>query len=420
MPLRNRSHDSAGSKPALAPVAPGRLRDGLPGTQCLIASALTPIYGNRTKIGGPGMIDSVGLEIPISAAAAAKIKGQASRWRHIDECHDGVVLEVWSAVEAEVEGSWSRSIGCRVLDRSHHMDYPCCLRFASFSLCKFVMGENVHLLYGWERAIGAFDDAVRRAFDLVGPDDIAESKHWRVTRLDLCYSWQVGERAGHQLIEWAKGSSYARKKVSTYETSVLWVGSSYSCKLYCKGPEFKAHDLPALLKADAMGLDKVRGLEALASGIIRFEAGLRGRYLSACFEKRFVLVQDLTVEWMGEKLTYFLRRWAMGLRSEVWEFEDCLERIQQHFGARGTPRAQAKACQMAGFYSLLFRLGPARLRARMASSTFYRSVADLRAADVVLVGLDDLPEDLAALRFEVPSDLAPNVADELELWRVAV
>lgn len=363
------------------------------------------------------MIDSVAIEVPVTTEAARRIKAAACRWRHIDEVREGVVLEVWDAVDVTVEEpSWSRKIGCRVHEGvSWHSDYDSTIRFASFSLCKFCYGENVHLLYDFWAGMSRFAEVVCTALGLEVGADCAPFPEWRVTRLDVCYSWVVGEKAAHLLVEWARASSYSRKRSHIFETSCLWVGSSYSCKLYCKGDEFRAHDLRALVD-EGWGSERLQELVNLSRGIIRFEAEMRSRYLREHFGKRIVQVRDISGEWLEGRLQYFIRRWAMGLRADVWQFEDCLARIQEVFGGRGTPRAQAKAVQMAGFYSLLFRLGPARMKATMPQRSFYRNLAELREAGIVLVTLDELPDELRMLHFDVPSDLAPNVEDDFGLW----
>lgn len=361
------------------------------------------------------MIDTVGLEVGCTEELARALLRRRGRLRSIDDVRDGEILEVWTSQEPELEGSWSRKIQCRIKGNGYHANYERSLWFPGFSLCKFVLGHNVKLLYDFEGALCCFERWLYEQSG-VARGGLAPLGQWRVTRLDLCYSWDVGRKGALSLIEWAKHSSYTRKKAATYETAVMWVGSSYSCKLYHKGSEFEVHDAGALIKAGIPG-DRVEELAKIADRLVRFEVGMRARALGQHFDKKCVLVQDVDSEYRWERLQYYLRRWAMGLRTEVWEFEDCVARIEECYGHSGRG-AEMRVCRLTGFYSLLFRFGPSRVKAMLPKSSYYYLMGKLKAAGVALVSIDDVPEDLVGLHFDVPSGRVVNAEDEYGEWIV--
>jgi hypothetical protein len=147
------------------------------------------------------------------------------------------------------------------------------------SLPKFLYGHNIHLLYNFTVAIARLKELLEKQFSLKTRAKFVDIGYWQVWRVDCCYAWRTpDQKIAQQVLDSLKHLHYPRKKPIIYPTSIVFVGRTYSIKFYLKLPEFKAHDLKALLKAKA-SLEWVNHLEQKADGVLRYEATLRRQYL---------------------------------------------------------------------------------------------------------------------------------------------
>jgi hypothetical protein len=159
------------------------------------------------------------------------------------------------------------------------------------SLPKFAYGHNIHLLYNFTIAIARLKELLERRFNLKTRAKFVDISQWQVWRVDCCYAWKApDQQIAQQVLDSLKHLHYPRKKPIIYPTSIVFVGSTYSVKFYLKLPEFKAHDLKALIKAKAR-LEWVNHLEEKADGVLRYEATLRRKYLE---RQNIKTVGDLT------------------------------------------------------------------------------------------------------------------------------
>lgn len=147
------------------------------------------------------------------------------------------------------------------------------------SLPKLWYGHNIHLLYDFPAAIAKLKDLLELQFGLKGKNRFVDIAQWQVWRLDCCYAWRAPtQQVAQLLLDSLKHLHYPHKRPTIHPTSIVFVGATYSLKVYLKLPEFKAHDRRALLKAQA-AIEWVDYLETIATGVLRYEATLRRKYL---------------------------------------------------------------------------------------------------------------------------------------------
>jgi hypothetical protein len=159
------------------------------------------------------------------------------------------------------------------------------------SLPKFSYGHNIHLLHEFTAAIAKLKKLLEKRFNLQTRAKLADIGQWQIWRLDCCYAWRMpSQRIAQQVLDSLKHLHYPRKKPIIYPTSIVFGGSTYSVKFYLKLPEFKAHDLKALIKAK-VSMDRINLLENKADGVLRYEATLRRKYLE---RQNIKTVADLT------------------------------------------------------------------------------------------------------------------------------
>lgn len=355
------------------------------------------------------MIDSAGVDIGCSKEAAETVLGLIERCHAIEEWRDGHCEVVWRSASLEWVPSFERCIRIDVVfGYTGPGPWVCTLRVRHVSLCKLVYGENVHMLYNLSAACEVLRWRLIRDSG-VSDREIAPVSDWVLTRVDLCYSYVVGEKAARTWLGWCGAHSMGRKETLVYPNSVYYKGSSYTLKWYHKGPEFRRHDAVQLV-AGGRRPEEVRELADLADRVLRVEVMVRAKGLREWFRtKGAVKVSDLTADKVLERLRFYLRKWALGMETEVWSLEEGLARIAEYYGPRCG--GENTVMRVSGFYSLLQTVGLKRTKEMMSYRTYYYYLKKLRAASVSLPGVDDLPDDLVGFRVEVPSDLAVNNGD---------
>lgn len=139
---------------------------------------------------------------------------------------------------------------------------------------------------------------------------------WQVKRIDVSKIFKFHHKDICKKITNNLANTYfSRRKAIMHDTSIMFPGSTTTCKIYWKGPEFKKHDYKRVIRYINRELDlnwnkdncdllqhrlallKMRfdKLQALADRIIRFECEIKERKLRDLFGKEdgVVLVSDL-------------------------------------------------------------------------------------------------------------------------------
>ena len=167
-----------------------------------------------------------------------------------------------------------------------------------FSVPKFWYGHNISLLHDWLGALKHFRKLLQSQLHCRFP----KVKTWKVSRLDVCYAWRCpSQDIAQKLLDSLKRLHFPRTKPIIYPDAILFAGHTRSVKLYLKLPEFINHDRKVLLKSNC-NFEWINYLEDKASGVLRYEATLRRKFLK---QRHINTVEDLTnkfidVQWSEE------------------------------------------------------------------------------------------------------------------------
>lgn len=234
------------------------------------------------------MIDTIKLGIPLKEQQLKKLLKLLA-----DD-------ENWQWVQFQRSSGELRLIRCRGLAQTDQHSFHREIRWdipaiftpdqtfltVEFSIPKFWYGHNIHLLYSYVDALKQLKKLLEEQLHL----RFLDVMHWRVSRVDCCYAWRAPTQAiAQQMLDSLKVLHFPRKKPIIYPTSLVFTGATYTIKFYLKHPEFRQHDLKALL-SDKCSLEYVNYLEELSKGVIRYEATLRRQYLK---KKEINTVADL-------------------------------------------------------------------------------------------------------------------------------
>jgi len=155
-----------------------------------------------------------------------------------------------------------------------------------YSVPKFIRGYNVNdddinLQHLYDSAV-AIHSILSKIMNV--PDVLV----WRILRLDYCFNYY--HLSSQAVINKLSRRIVPRKKKSTYDTSVMFVGSTYTIKYYLKQPEYKKHDFSRIAKRS---LQFANQLFNECENIIRFEISIRPKMLYNIFGIKFLKLNDL-------------------------------------------------------------------------------------------------------------------------------
>lgn len=247
------------------------------------------------------MLDTVKLAIPITEKQHAKIKAFADKadcWQWI--LHNSATGEILFRRTKGLALTDSQSFHRQLRwDIPHEYSTDARLML-EFSLPKYWYGHNIHLLYDFLEPLRWLKASLEKQFGLKASGRLPAIEVWQLLRLDVCYAWRFpSQRLAQSFLDSLKHLHFPWKKPTYYPTAILFAGKTYSVKFYLKLPEFRTHDRKEMLKSNA-ALEWVNHCEAIADGVLRFEATLRQKYLR---RQKIVTVGDLTrsveyVEWL--------------------------------------------------------------------------------------------------------------------------
>ncbi|NJL41600.1 MAG: phage replication protein, partial [Leptolyngbyaceae cyanobacterium SM1_4_3] len=238
------------------------------------------------------MLDTVKLGIPLTQSQFKRVYASAfsnphPQWALIFPDTGEMQFRRIVGLASTDQNSFHRDIRWDIPQNYHEDDTYLTVEL---SLPKLYYGHNIRLLYNFVSALELLKELFEKHFGLTGRKRLASIYEWQLWRVDCCYAWQCpSEKIARQILDSLKRLHFPRKKPVIYPTTILFKGTTYSLKFYLKLPEFREHDLKALLKAKA-SLEWINYCEELASGVLRVEATLRRKYLK---QRNIKTVADL-------------------------------------------------------------------------------------------------------------------------------
>jgi len=313
------------------------------------------------------MIDTVKLLIPINDPnLLKKLESNLTRFRKEDLSRDQVIFEFHSANLRL--GSHYRNVSIKSTQNPVGL-------FVELSFAKYDKGNNVEMIYPHsllEIAERLHTELCMHLNEILPPISI-----WPVYRLDVCYNWLFkSEDEARYAMDFIQRIDYPRKKKYHYDSSVMYTGSAYVIKAYLKGEEFLKHDFKELSGTDA---DRTYDLQQYAKRIVRFEAGLRRKYLSDFMGLKNVFLADIADdEKIEETLRHFLDKTFFYVNSKSTTEAEVSKILHENF-------SKTKAMRLYQFYKGYFfdqTIKDMLLSGGMNRSTIWRYKSDLKRVGI--------------------------------------
>jgi hypothetical protein len=313
------------------------------------------------------MIDTVKLLIPIKdLELLQKVEGNLTRFRKEDLSKDQVIFEFHSANIKLC--SHYRNVSIKSTRNPLGL-------FVELSFAKYDKGNNVEMIYPHDLLGIAERLHTELCFEL--HDILPPITTWPIYRLDVCYNWlfKSEEEAGYAM-DFIQRIDYPRKKKYLYDSSVMYTGSAYVIKAYLKGEEFLKHDYKELIETDG---DRTYELQQYAKRIVRFEVGLRRKYLSEFMGLKDVFITDIADdEKIEETLKHFLDKTFFYINPKSTTEAEVSKILHENF-------SKTKAMRLYQFYMGYFfdkTIKAMYLSGGLDRSTIYRYKKDLKLAGI--------------------------------------
>ncbi len=313
------------------------------------------------------MIDTIKFLVPIDdIRLLQKIKTTFTQIKKSDLKTGKIDYEFYtSSVNL---GSHNRNVSIRISDTK-----PIGI-FIEFSVPKYEKGNNIEMTHPSDlnKILEKFYKEACSHIEYTLP----HFSTWQIYRLDICYNWIFKNTTeAEAVMSFIQRIDYPRKKKSTYNTSVMYVGTAYTIKFYLKGAEFRKNDFKKIKDDEAIKL------LPWADRMVRFEIGFKKRYLKDVFGYEPLLAEhiqeDEQIEWL---LSYYLNDKVFCYVTPKNTTEaQIVEKLESVF-------SKTKSTRLFQFHKD-FNLESGTTRSLILSgglnrSTIYRNKKDLKKADV--------------------------------------
>lgn len=259
---------------------------------------------------------------------------------------------------------------------------------------------------------------------------LPDSMIWMVKRIDYAYVFNLGSmEACNEFFYLMKNSSYPRRGTPTFYGlhGLDLAASTTVVKAYLKGVEFRKHDFKRLSQAGIFTEDQLFEMLMLASGILRFEVGIKSKKLKYDFEKGQInpkgifvkryghepFVKDISTKYLDDLYDIEVNRLMKDGRSESKLIRDSMEvetRLNELYGSSLANVLFSAWLKITNFGIEFYRKG-------VPDRTYYRNKKLLIESGVSfnLAKGKNLVEITGKTKSLIPDDFQPIATDDRRL-----
>lgn len=313
------------------------------------------------------MIDTVKLFVPITdALVLQKIEGTLERFQRKDLKKNEVKYEFY-ATNIKL-GSYYRDVAIKSTNTPQGLFIEC-------SFAKYFKGNNVEMIYPHD--LIPIAERLYTQLCLHIGHTLPHISLWKVYRLDICYNWLFKSKdEALYAIDFIKRIDFPRKKKLVWDTSVMHLGSAYVVKFYHKGAEFEKHDRKEIEKVDP---NRALELKLWANNIVRFEVGLKHRYLCELYSLTKVYLSDIHSDFqIEETLQHYLSKVFFYINNKTTTSAEVWRILSENF-------SKTKALRLYQFYMGFYfdeQIKALYTRGGLNRSTIYLYKKDLRRVGI--------------------------------------
>ncbi|GER94659.1 hypothetical protein A45J_2423 [hot springs metagenome] len=272
------------------------------------------------------------------------------------------------------------------------------LRF-EFSAPKILFGHNLYSCNESDALVACnyVRDAFMHEFDVTIP----RITDWYCYRLDTCANFELeNEQQVRSYIRYLQRFDYPRRIKNLYEDTGIYFASRYSTlKIYCKGLEFKKHDMSRFIYE----VDQQR-LYKQAQKILRVEVEHKAKlktipkelaskgYLYPTFNGYMKIVDLFNGNFDAKKETErIIEKFMSGSETKVMKSLDVFRLLNQFFGRR-------QANTYYAIYLMLVTQGQKETKRNFSKALYYKALKAFRLLGISFIASDIQKFDIELAR----------------------
>lgn len=375
------------------------------------------------------MIDTVGFKVVIGKDIYDDLLQKMIMTQRIDKETGDIEFEYNNAKVNFNSSSWNYKVVFRLTDE--YWAYDDKIKFPyrtsgiphisfEYSAPKILFGHNMVSIDAcliYESML-----RVKESFEQRYGITLPELTEWYCFRVDTCANFIVdNEGQVRNYISYLQRLNYPRRVKNMYEDTGLYFASQHNTlKVYCKGAEFKKHDMKRFSDDK-----KANRFYAEAQKILRVEVEHRKRirYLIAQYEKEnnvtlkkfqgYARMKDfIEIFYFEDEMKRIVSNILCGTETKLMETEAVLGTLSQKYSDR-----QARSFHH--IYLLIVTQGQKRAKKIVAKGTYYRALRAFRELKISLI-VSDNNETGCFLDKGVPEDFSIQMSEENKYYQLPI
>jgi len=373
------------------------------------------------------MIDTVGFKVIIDRDTYECLTEKTTVTQRIDKQTGDIEFEYNNAKVDFKSASWNYKVVFKVTDEYWAYDEKSKFPYKAsgiphisfeYSVPKILYGNNmvsVHPCLIYESM-----HKVKESFEGLYGIQLSDPTDWYCFRVDTCANFVLDDEGQvRNYISYLQRLNYPRRVKNMYEdTGLYFVSQHNTLKVYCKGAEFKKHDMKRFTDEK-----KSKRLYEEAQKILRIEVEHRKRirYLIKQYEKEndltfkkfqgYVRMKDfIDIFDFEEEMKRVVSKILCGTETKLMETEDVFRLLMQKYSDR-----QARSFHH--IYLLIVTQGQTRAKKVIPKGTYYRALKAFRELGISLMVLDNNKTG-CFLDKGVPADFSIDMSEENNYYQL--
>lgn len=370
------------------------------------------------------MIDSIGLFVPISVETFLGLSERSILTQRIDKSTGSIEFEYnnfqtsysWNyrVIWKMSNEHWVYDPGLKVAVLQEGSPY---LRF-EFSVPKIIYGHNLFSC-DWADALIACEQVRAKFIELCGVE-IPDIKDWYCYRVDTCANFLLENiEQVKSYIRYLQRFDYPRRLSCSYKDTGIYFASTHNTlKVYCKGLEFKRHDVCRFVNE----IEKQK-LQNFANIILRVEIEnkLSLRAMRQRIEEKnnqffrnvykgYLTLFDTILLFDGVKeMQRIMSKFLVGSETKVMRNLDVFDILQNEFGDKAARSYYA-------IYTAIILHGQNEAKRRVKRRTYCRACSVFRSLGISLI-VSDMKQLEQVIDLGFPSDFSLTMSPDNKYYQ---
>ena len=372
------------------------------------------------------MIDTVGFYILINEEEYKRLLEKMIVTQRIDKKTGNIEFEYYND---KISYSWNYNILYKATDeywaydkRNRHPYLTAGMPNIKleYSVPKIIYGNN--LVSVSTSLIFESMHKVKKSFEDLYEIELPSPNDWYCYRIDTCVNYILEDESQVKgYINYLQRLNYPRKIKNSYEDTGLYFATRYNTlKVYCKGEEFKKHDMKRFNTEEAIRLyfnaHKILRIEVEHKKSLRYlikKYEVENKMTLNKFQGSVQMKHLIEIFNFKKEMEQIISKFFCGTKTRLMKTIDALTLLQAEYSER-----QARSFHHA--YMLIVTQGQKEAKKRIPEGTYYRSLRAFRKLGISIITSDENNGEGFFLNKGFPGDFSLDMNKENKYYQVPV